>query len=64
MKSTTPKNKKPKTKHSKLIAEIDKTILILRDGWIDANAKAKKKWIDKIDGELDNRLKLMSSWDG
>lgn len=52
-------NKNP-TRIELLIIELDKTLSMLRDGWIEAKEENKLKWMDRIDSILDKRLELMA----
>lgn len=41
------------------ITEVDKTIKLVREFWVDAAVKEKPKYMERIDGLLDERLRLM-----
>ena len=47
----------------KLIAELDKTLSMVRSLWLDANAAEKTKWRVRLDELLDERLRLMKCRD-
>lgn len=48
----------------KLIAELDKTLSMVRSLWLDANDAAEKtKWRVRLDELLDERLRLMKCRD-
>lgn len=48
----------------KLIAELDKTLSMVRSIWLDAKDAAEKtKWRVRIDELLDERLRLMKCRD-
>jgi hypothetical protein len=43
------------------IATLDETVLsTLREGWLDATAEKKSKWMERINSALDERLRLMA----
>lgn len=48
----------------KLIAELDKTIAMIRTYWMDARDNSeKKKWRIRLDELLDERFRLMQARD-
>lgn len=53
-----------KPEYDRHIAELDKTLSMIRKGWMDAKPAEKPKWMDQIDSMLDERLRLMSLRDG
>jgi hypothetical protein len=46
------------------IAQVDKKLTILREGWMDSKPEKKSTWMTKIDAALDERSKLMKIRDG
>jgi len=46
------------------IAEVDANLSPLREGWMQAPKERKRKWVNAINGILDQRLKLMAICDG
>jgi hypothetical protein len=50
--------------YTKLIAEFDKTLKMLRKQWIEAKIADKPGWMERINSALDERLRLMELRDG
>lgn len=48
-----------KQEYEKLIAEQDRVLSMLRDGWLKAPEKDQAQWLGRIDAMLDERLRLM-----
>ena len=48
------------TEYQRHIAELDKTLSMLREGWMESKPADKSKWMDRINSMLDERLRLMS----
>jgi hypothetical protein len=48
------------TEYQRHIAELDKTLSMLREGWMESKLADKSKWMDRINSMLDERLRLMS----
>lgn len=48
-----------KEEYIKLIAEHDKLLSALRKNWMESNGADKMKWMNKINGSLDERSRLM-----
>jgi hypothetical protein len=53
-----------KDEYIRLIAELDKTISMLREGWMTCEPSDRQKWMDKINSMLDERMRLMKLRDG
>ena len=47
------------TEYARLIAELDKTLTMLRRMWLEAPRKDKAACMGRIDEALDERLRLM-----
>jgi len=41
------------------IAQLDETLSILRESWMDAKEEKKPEWMNKINAKLDERSRLM-----
>ena len=48
------------TEYQRHIAELDKTLSMLRERWMESKLADKSKWMDRINSMLDERLRLMS----
>jgi len=46
------------------IIELDKTLSLLREGWMAAKSEDKDKYMQQINYHLDERSKLMAIRDG
>lgn len=53
-----------KHEYVNLIRELDGALSMLRQGWLDAVAADKPKWMAKLDSMLDERFRLMKLRDG
>lgn len=42
-----------------LIADLDKTISMIRESWLDAKPESKPKYMDRLNSLLDERYRLM-----
>lgn len=57
-------NKSMENEYIKLIAELDRTLSALRDFWMNAKTPEESaKWRTRINGSLDERLRLMKARD-
>ena len=45
--------------YKRLIGEVDKTLSMLREGWMSALDHERAKWRERLDAMLDERLRLM-----
>ena len=48
-----------KHEYSKIIQEFDKTLDFLRNQWQNASWLHKEAWVQRLNGALDERLRLM-----
>jgi len=49
-----------KASYKKLIKEVDKLLDILRSGWMESkDIKEKEKYQERLNGALDERIRLM-----
>jgi hypothetical protein len=46
------------------ITQADDRLKVLREGWEDSKSEKKSTWMEKINRELDERVKLMAIRDG
>lgn len=49
----------PKPEYSDIIAQMDSTLLFLKGNWIASKPTDRDRWMEKINGALDERLKWM-----
>lgn len=55
----TKSNAAMKAEYERLIANHDQTLAMLRQNWMEATPDHKEDWMHRINGALDERLRLM-----
>lgn len=53
-----------KEEYKRMIAEMDKTLSMLRESWMAAVMEEKPRWLDRLNAMLDERFRLMKLRDG
>lgn len=48
-----------KSEYETLIENLDQTLLMLKDYWLESAPELKQTWLSRIDKALDERLRLM-----